>query len=548
MRMTRSFISTLREVPRDTEARSHILMLRSGLIRAVAPGRFAWLPLGWRAMRKIESLVRDALSGVGMEEICLPSLQPEEGSTRAALAAALAGRGMVSYRDLPLGLFQIGPRFRDEDRPRGGVLKTRESVACEGWIFSATESESLQQKEPLKDALGALLKRCGLICLAVEGIPEQGAMPRQSIELLAPCEAGEVEIALCSRTGFASRRDLCPCPPPQPAQGSGSVPSIEQVATPGASTVEQVCAFLKVEPSQLIKTLIFSAGEEPLVALVRGDREASMAKVARLAGCAVEMATPDTIQRVTGAPVGFAGPVGLTGVRIVADPEVAAVQDGVTGANTGDAHYVHVVPGRDFPIPELADLRMVNEGEEFTDGSVIEIAGGVEVGRLDIYSDRFCESLEALYTDGEGRRTPLWMTGFELDLARVAAAAIEQNNDERGILWPASIAPYDVHILALNMKDEAVAEQTSRIESLLEAEGFCVLTDDRMVSPGVKFNDADLLGIPLRVIIGRKSLDEGCVQIARRCAAQEKLSVPVDRVVEEVRSIHNPFLPLEGGG
>jgi prolyl-tRNA synthetase len=220
----------------------------------------------------------------------------------------------------------------------------------------------------------------------------------------------------------------------------------------------------------------------------------------------------------------------------VADPEVAAVQDGVTGANAGDAHYVHVVPGRDFPIPELADLRMVNEGEESPGGSVIEIAGGVEVGRLDRYDDRFCESFEALYTDAEGRRTPLWMTGFQLDLSRIAAVAIEQNNDERGILWPASIAPYDVHLLALNMKDEAVAEQTARIESLLEAEGFRVLTDDRAVSPGVKFNDADLLGISLRVIVGRKSLDDGCVQIARRSAPQEKLPVPLDRVVEEVRT------------
>jgi len=377
MRMTRSFISTLREVPRDAEARSHILMLRSGMIRAVAPGRFAWLPLGWRAMRKIESRMRDALTGAGMEEMCLPSLQSEEGSPRAAQAAAMAGRGMVSYRDLPLGLFQIGTRFRDEDRPRGGVLKTRESVACEGWVFCATESESLQQIESLKDVLGAFLKRCGLNCLAVEGIPEQGSTPGQSIELLASCEAGEVEIALCSRTGLASRRDLCPCPPPNEVQNSISVPSIEQVATPGASTVEQVCAFLKVESRQLIKTLIFTAEEEPLVALVRGDREASMAKVARLAGCSVEMAAPEVIQRVTGAPVGFAGPVGLKGVRIVADPEVAAVQDGVTGANAGDAHYVHVVPGRDFPIPELADLRMVNEGEEPPDGSSIEIVGGV---------------------------------------------------------------------------------------------------------------------------------------------------------------------------
>lgn len=548
MRMTRSFISTLREVPRDAEARSHILMLRSGMIRAVAPGHFAWLPLGWRAMRKIESLVRDALTGAGMEEMCLPSLQSEEGSPRAALAAAMAGRGMVSYRDLPLALFQIGTRFRDEDRPRGGVLRTRESVACEGWIFSATEEESYRQKESLNDAFGSVLNQCGLNCFAVEGIPEQGAMRGQSVELLAPCEAGEVEIAFCPRTGFASRRDLCPCPPPQPAQGSGSVPSIEQVATPGASTVEQVCAFLKVEPRQLIKTLIFIAGEEPLVALVRGDREASMAKVARLAGRVVEMATPEVIQRVTGAPVGFAGPVGLKGVRIVADPEVAAVQDGVTGANTSDAHYVHVVPGRDFPIPELTDLRMVNEGEESPGGGAIEIVGGVEVGRLDLYDDRFCESLEALYTDGEGRRTPLWMTGFELDLSRIAAAAIEQHHDERGILWPASIAPYDVHLLALNMKDEAVAEQTARIEALLEGEGFRVLTDDRPVSPGVKFNDSDLLGIPLRVIIGRKSLDEGCIQIARRSAAQERIAVPLDRVIEEVSTAHRLFLPLEGGG
>jgi len=289
----------------------------------------------------------------------------------------------------------------------------------------------------------------------------------------------------------------------------------------------------------LIKPLIYVAGEEPVAVLVRGDREVNDLKVSKCLGAAAELALPEVIERVTGAPVGFAGPLGLKDIKIIADPEVMFVTDGVTGANEGDAHLVHVAPGRDFPEPELADLRLAVEGDPCPTGKPgrLKLCRGTEVGQVFKLGTKYSDSLGALYTDEDGKQRPMVMGCYGVGVTRTLAAALDQNNDDRGIIWPTSLAPYDVHVLPLAMKSADIVEAGEKITSRLEEAGFSVLLDDRQESAGIKFNDADLLGLPIRVIIGKKSLQEGRVELGRRDNLDQKKKVLLENVVEEVKNL-----------
>jgi len=567
MRASNAFIPTLRQAPKEAEAPSHVLMFRAALARKTAPGLFALLPFGLRAVKNIERIVRDEIERKGGLELSLPLLQPAELARRSGrletmdplllsvrdsldrefllgaawdeLIADLASREISSYRDLPRILFHLHTRIENEPRPRLGLIRAIESRCLAAYSLNRDAEELDRSCEAMLKMLGRAFQRCGIDCIIAEAAcstVNDGACRA----ILAPADAGDIEIAYCETTGFAALRDVCPCLPPgeEDSAQAGQPPPIEKVSTPGASTVEDVCRFLNVQPTQLIKTLIYTAGDEPVVVLVRGDREAGEKKIAAVLGRPVEMAPPEVIERVTGAPVGFAGPVGLKNVRILADPEVLQVQDGVTGANEGDAHLVHVMAGRDFPRPETADLRLAVEGDPCPSGGpgTIRRTWGIELARVEKLGIKLSEVFSALYNDVEGVRRPIAMARCEVSLTRSMAAALEQHHDEKGIVWPVSLAPYDVHVLALGMKDPATREAAEKIVTELEKEGLDVLYDDRDESPGVKFNDADLLGLPVRVIVGKRSLDEGMVELARRDRPREKTKTPIGEVVQAVKA------------
>lgn len=565
MRVTQTFLPTLRQAPKEAEARSHVYMLRAGLMRSLVAGLYTFLPLGQRALQKIERVIHEEMDRAGALEIRMPSLQPEAlwkrsgrwetkgpelmrvrdrdersfvlGPGHEEVIADLLARGLVSYRDLPKCFYQFQSRFREEIRPRSGVICARESLGKEAYSFDADEEGLERSYQAMMEAYRRIFQRCGIRALPVEADP--GWPGGGSHEFIALMPAGEVEIALCEETGFAANREICPCLPlpKDDSQVGRTTAPCEKVSTPGMSTVEQVCEFLKVESRQLIKTLIFVAGQEPFAVLVRGDREVNERKVRNYLGRPVELAPPEVIEQVTGAPVGFAGPVGLKGVRILADPEVMLVSDGVTGANERDAHLIHIVPGRDFEEPELADLRLAVEGDPCPTGkrAKLRMERGTEVGRVAKLGTRSSEAFGAVYTDDKGERRPLVMGGYGINLSRTLAAAIEQNSDERGILWPARLAPYEVHVLPLGIRQPFILETAETITLELEQAGFEVLLDDRDESPGVKFNDADLLGLPLRVIIGKRSLDEGRVEVARRERPGEKRKVRMDEVCASLK-------------
>jgi len=566
MRVTQTFLPTLRQAPKEAEARSHVYMLRAGLIRSLAAGLYTFLPLGQRALQKVERVIREEMDRAGALEVRMPSLQPQAlwkrsgrwetmgpelmrlqdhserefvlGPGHEEVIADLLARGLVSYRDLPKCFYQIQTRFRDEIRPRFGVIQAKEFLMKDAYSFDGDEEGLERSYQVMMEAYRRIFERCGIRVLPVQADPGWTG-GGGSHAFIAPMPAGEAEIVYCEETGFAANREICPClsPPNDSSRVGKTTAPYEKVATPGMSTVEQVCKFLKVESRRLIKTLIFVADQEPFAVLVRGDREVNELKVRRYLGKPVQLAPPEVIERVTGAPVGFAGPVGLKGVRILADPEVMLVGDGVTGANEGDAHLIHIVPGRDFDEPELADLRLAVEGDPCPTGKPgkLRLERGTEVGRVGKLGTRYSEAFGAVYTDDKGERRPLVMGGYGINLSRTLAAAIEQNSDERGILWPASLAPYDVHVLPLGVRQPFILDAAERITLELEQAGFEVLLDDRDESPGVKFNDADLLGLPLRVIIGKRSLDEDRVEVARRERPGEKRKVRVDEVCRSLK-------------
>jgi prolyl-tRNA synthetase len=568
MRASRAFIPTLREAPREAEIASHILMLRAGLMKQLAAGLYSFLPLGWKAVRKVEQIVREEMDRAGGLEILMPALQPDSiwkqsgrwevmgpemmrlkdrnerqfvlGPTHEEIVTDIASKGIASYRDLPKNFYQIQTKFRDEVRPRFGVIRAREFIMKDAYSFDRDEEGLDKSYWEMYEAYDRIFKRCGIRAVPVEA--DTGVMGGNfSHEFMALVDTGESEIAFCEETGFYANREVCSCLSPEEPKPEipDPAPPCEKVPTPGASTIEEVCRFLKVEPKQLIKTLIYVTDDEPVAVLIRGDREANEIKLANHLGKAVELAPPAVIEQVTGAPVGFAGPVGLESIRILADPEVLYVTDGVTGANEADAHFIHVIPGRDFPEPETVDLRMAVEGEPCPSGKpgTLSMCRGTEVGQVFKLGTKYTEALEALYTDEKSQLKPMVMGCYGIGVTRTLAAALDQNHDENGIIWPVSLAPYDVHVLPLVMKNEEIVEAGNKIAEQLQSAGLSVLLDDRGETPGIKFNDADLLGLPVRVIIGKKSLQEGKVELARRDRLEEKIKVDLGKVVEKIQEI-----------
>ncbi|HEY6837100.1 MAG TPA: proline--tRNA ligase [Geobacteraceae bacterium] len=564
MRYSRYFIPTVKETPSDAEVISHQLMLRAGMIRKLAAGVYNFLPLGLRSLRKVENIVREEMDRAGAIEILMPTVQPAElwqesgrwefygkellrfrdrkdaefclGPTHEEVVTDLVRREVRSYRQMPLNLYQIQGKFRDEIRPRFGLMRGREFLMKDAYSFDVDSSAADISYDKMYKAYRRIFERCGLKFRAVEA--DTGSIGGSSShEFMVLAESGEDAIVSCSACEYAANVEKAEVRPGAALEHAEPRP-LEKVATPDKRTIDEVAAFLHVPHSLMAKCLIFVADEEPVVALVRGDYELNEIKLKNLLGCTeLEMAPDSVVEKVTGAPVGFAGPVGLK-ARIIADFSVQGMKNFVTGGNAKDLHLKNVNLERDFRVERFADLRNVVPGDSCPrcDDGKMEMWRGIEVGHVFKLGTKYSEALKATYLDAEGKEQIIFMGCYGIGVSRTVAACIEQNYDENGIIWPIPIAPFHCIVSALNYKEEAVAKASDAIYEELAAAGVEVLLDDRDERPGFKFKDADLIGIPLRIVVGVKNLADGKVELKDRKSGEVQL-LSVAEAVARVRAL-----------
>ena len=570
MRLSQFFLPTEKEDRSDAVVASHRLMLRAGMIRQLTSGVYSYLPLGLRAVRKVAQIVREEMDRAGALEVFLPALQPADlwkesgrwdhfgpelvrlkdrnqrdfclGPTHEEVVTDLVRKEVRSYRQLPLILYQIQTKFRDERRPRFGVMRSREFTMKDAYSFDATEEGAELSYMKMYEAYARIFQRTGLRFRAVEA--ETGAIGGSfSHEFMVLAESGEDVVVSCTDCTYAANVERAEIGHPKgkntpPPSSTGAM---KKVLTPEMRTVEEVCNFLGVEPSRLIKTLIYVADGRPIAVLVRGDREANEAKIRRVMGCAeLMMAEQELVEKITGAPMGFAGPVGLKGrdLIILADREVMEMVDAVTGANEGDHHLVHVDPRRDFSVDRIEDLRVAVAGDPCPrcEHGTLQIWRGIEVGHIFKLGTKYSEAMGATFQDEKGQERPMIMGCYGIGIERTVAAAIEQNHDEDGIIFPMAIAPFQTIVLCLQKERTDVREASERVYGELLSSGIEVLLDDRDERPGIKFKDADLIGIPLRVNVGAKSLSQGKVELRHRDTGQTEL-IEIGSISQRVKEI-----------
>jgi prolyl-tRNA synthetase len=547
----------MKEVPSDAEIPSHQLMLRAGLIRQLMAGSYTYLPLGWKALRKVEAIVREEMEAAGAVEIHMPALQPIDlfvrtgrkeafgnvlfnweqkrgnsrvhfalGPTHEEVVTDLVSKHISSYRQLPLNLFQIQTKFRNEERPRFGVLRTSEFLMKDAYSFHASLESLNETYQAMYRAYCRIFARCGLEYLPVEA--ESGPIGGDaSHEFMCPANNGEDRIVLCRTTGYAANLERAETGrQPPPIVTSPDAKPLTKLHTPNVGSIEAVCKFLNCKPEKMIKTLIYVADDKPVAVLIRGDHEANEGKLRRaLNATHLELASPDLIQKVTGAPVGFAGPVGIQ-CSLIADHDVPQVVNAITGANEADHHIVNVNVGRDYSLTTTYDLRNAVAGDPSPRGAgTLELVHGIEVGHVFKLGTKYAVSLEAGFSDEKEQRQPVIMGCYGIGVNRILAALAETKHDAHGLIWPLSVAPYEVVVIPLQ-EEPAVVEAAESIYSQLRQASVDVLLDDRPQRAGVKFKDADLIGFPLRVVVGGKGLQEGAVELKWRTdAAPTKVPV-----------------------
>ena len=564
MRFTQLFVPTLRDAPKDAEMISHRLLLRGGFIRPLSSGVYSYLPLGLRVLNKISHILREEMERAGGVEMLMPSLFPKElleetgrdkvdvlftvkpqdyflGFTHEEVITDIIRKDIQSYKQLPLLPYQIQTKFRNEPRPRGGLVRCREFLMLDAYSFDKDEAGNQLAYQNMKEAFGRMFARCGLDSLSVEA--DSGAIGgSQSEEFMVLSADGEDTVLRCSKTGYAANAERCEAVPAPAEDAAAAVPALESVSTPGTSNIQAVSKFLGIPATRLIKTLVVAGPEgQPVVVLLRGDRELNDAKLAKLLGGPSPLADAATVLKVTGAPLGFAGPVGLqTPVRMIADREVATVRDGVVGANAADTHLVHVQPGRDFPHPEYFDLRTAGAGDISPvdpDGR-LETQRGIEVGHVFNFGTKYSKSMGATFSDENGTTQFMLGGSYGVGVSRTMAAAIEQRHDDSGILWPISIAPFEVVIVLVWPKDDMQRQAAEDLYNDLRVGGIDVLLDDREERPGVKFKEADLLGIPVKVVVG-KGLAEGTLEVSLRRSSDQKEAVAAQEAAAYVSELVN---------
>jgi prolyl-tRNA synthetase len=540
MRYSRYFLPTLREIPADAEVTSHQLMLRSGMVRRIAAGIYDILPMGLRVIRKVENIIREEMNRAGAHELFMPSILPAElwqetgrwdfygkellrvrdrhgrdfcyGPTHEEIFTDLVRRDIRSYRQLPQNLYQIQTKFRDEVRPRFGLMRGREFSMKDAYSFDRDITGAEKSYQAMREAYTAIFKRCGLKFRAVEA--DTGKIGGSlSHEFMVLAETGEDSVVSCNGCDYAANVEMAEVKGEISDTFADSGKDPEKIDTPGQKTVQEVTAFLGVSSHDLVKTIIMEGDRGAVGVLVRGDHEVNPVKVRRLVDDeTLELAEPDVVEKVTGAPVGFAGPLGLE-IPLYADSAVSHMSDFVTGGNDVDVH-MKGVDLDDFSVKAFGDLREAVPGDPCPRcGGSLTFLRGIEVGHIFYLGTKYSETMKAHYLDENGEEQVIEMGCYGIGVGRTAAAAIEQNHDENGIIWPVPIAPFTVALLSLDPGKEEVHAVAEKIYDDLIQAGVEVLFDEREERPGVKFNDADLLGIPLRVTVGGRGVKEGVAEL-----------------------------------
>jgi len=572
MRLSQSFIPTMRQDPGEAEVISHRLMLRAGMIRKVAAGIYSYLPLGLRVIRKIETIVREEMNRAGAQELLLPILSPAElwketgrwdfygkelvrlhdrherdfclGPTHEEVVTDLFRREVRSYRQLPLTLYQIQTKFRDEIRPRFGLMRGREFIMKDAYSFDQNEAGAQDNYQRMYDAYCRIFSRTGLKFRPVEA--DTGLIGGiSSHEFMVLANTGEELIVFDPDSQYAANVERAEVIPP-PAKEPGELKPLEKVSTPNAKSVEDLCALLKIEPCRVVKTLLYQTDDNEITAvLIRGDHQANEIKIKRFLGLHdLILASPELVAKVTAAPVGFVGPVELSNVRILGDHAIGALTDFIVGGNEPDVHLINVNSTRDFAIHDWGDFRQAQAGDPSPQsGNPLHTARGIEVGHVFMLGTKYSEKMGATYLDADGQSHPAIMGCYGIGIGRTAAAAIEQNHDEKGICWPMPIAPFQAQILPVT-SSEAVRLASEQLYNELGQQNIEVLLDDRNERGGVKFNDADMIGTPYHIIIGDKGLANNTLEIKDRKTG-EKVLLPPNQVADWIKAAITQNLPAQ---
>ena len=560
MRFSQLFNKTLRQEPGEAESLSHRLMLKAGMVHQLAAGLYSILPLGWRAYRKIEQIIREEMDATGAQELLMPALQPVEmwersgrrqafgetlfqlqdrkerwlclAPTHEEVITLLASLNIQSYRDLPQILYQIQTKFRDEPRPRGGLIRVREFAMKDAYSFDADEEGLDLGYQKVAEAYHRIYTRCGLSCLAVEA--DSGAIGgRDSMEFILVAETGEDEVVSCPACSYAANLEKAQSR--KPAQSQEPELPVEEVHTPSINTIELLAKFLGIPKGKTLKAVFYTADGEVLFAVIRGDLEINEVKLKNLLQCHdLHIATEEEVHKA-GLVAGFASPRGVRGVRVVADDSMLLGSNFAAGANKPDYHLKNVNYPRDFQVEQVVDIARAQADHGCPKcGSSLQLTRGIEVGHVFKLGTAYSEKLGAHFLDRGGQRRPLVMGCYGIGVGRLLAAAVEQNHDNKGIIWPPPIAPFNVHLCALSQENVQVRETADSLYQELEHGGLSVLYDDRPESPGVKFNDADLLGMPLRLTVSPRTLNLQSVEVKKR-KEQEVRLVKLEEALPAVR-------------
>lgn len=564
MRYSKLFLHTIKETPADAELISHKLMIRSGMIRKLASGLYSYLPTGLRSIQKVMTIVREEMNAIDAQEVMLPMVQPAElwqesgrwdlygkellrlkdrhdksfclGPTHEEVITDIVRGSVRSYRELPVYLYQIHTKFRDEIRPRFGLMRSREFIMKDGYSFHTSEEDLDKTYQATYQAYNRIFERCGLDFRPVEA--DTGSIGgHASHEFMVMADAGEDAIACCTACSYAANVELAPCPVPmKPAPAT--LETMHEVHTPGKSSVEEVANFLGKGPDQVLKTLIYMSEKGAIVALIRGDYSINEVKLQRQLGIdELRMATDDEVMALTGSPVGFAGPIGIKGPHIlIADHSVITLQNFVAGANAFEKHLTGINWNRDLPLPSTADIRIITANDPCPRcGKAIEIRRGIEVGHVFKLGTKYSKALNACFTDEKGMEHPMIMGCYGIGIGRTVAACIEQHHDENGIVFPVAVAPFSCIITLINPKNAQMAQVAEELYATLLKNGIDVLLDDRDERPGVKFKDADLIGIPVRIVVG-KGVKDGVIEVTLR-KNNEKITIPISSGLEAIQNL-----------
>ena len=569
MRMSLLHCPTLKEAPKEAEIPSHQLMIRGGYIRKAAAGIYSFLPLAVRTIQKISRIIQEELNRAGAQEVLLPTIQPAElwqqsgrweqygpellrvvdrkegefcyAPTAEEVIVAMVSRDITSYRQLPVNLYQIGTKFRDEIRPRAGLMRGREFIMKDAYSFHVDDACAQKTYDDMYDAYHRIFKRCGLAFRSVEA--DTGSIGgSRSHEFQVLAETGEDSIVSCPNCNYTAnveKAEIQANHTPEAFSAQGSAPRIA-LDTPDTTTVEGVAKFLKIEPCHIVKTLLFIADEKPVAALIRGDLELNEMKLKSALGATeLQMADAATVWKLTEAPTGFAGPVELSkkGIQLIADHSIAQLKDFVCGANAADKHYTGVNFPRDFPLDNTVDLRTAQHKDPCGRcGCEFNFFRGIEVGHVFFLGTKYSQAMKCHYRDANGEEHPMVMGCYGIGVTRILAAAIEQNHDEWGIQWPLPLAPYEVVVMPLGKGGNEITETAEQLYQELLSVGVEAVIDDRDLRPGVKFKDADLLGFPYQVVIGKKSLQEGKIELKDRTTG-DKSSLSLDEAVKTIQHL-----------